>query len=161
MFGTHFQAGLELGYIDMLQPHSPYNSAQASAGEYVGLLFRFLLLNKNALAFNVNLNYRYNRSKSTNTQQETKFVWHESLLSNQLQYKISNQTTLSLAAEYQLVTGSLRNLAADSSVKTFNTQNPYGVRLGLKYNLSQTEVIGFDWVEGYKTGGGIYFARTF
>jgi len=160
-FSNSFQGGLELGYLDMLQASNPQISAQASVGEYAGLLFRFLLINKNAFAFNINLNYRYNRSKGTSAQQESKFSWHESLIVNELQYKVSNKMNLSLAAEYRMIDGSLRTTTADSMLQTFNTQNPYGVRYGLKYKLSQTEVIGFDWSDGNQSGGKIYFGRSF
>jgi len=160
-FSDSFQGGLEVGYLDMLQAQNPQLSAQISAGEYAGLLFRFLLINKNAFAFNINLNYRYSRSKGISEQQKSEFIWHESLLVSDLQYKISNKTKLSLAAEYQLVDGSLRSSTSNPAVKTFKTQHPYGVRFGLKYKLSQTEVIGFDWLNGYQTGGKIYFGRNF
>ena len=160
-FSDSFQAGLEVGYLELLQAQNPQLSAQVSTGEYAGLLFRFLLINKDPFAFNIKLNYRYNRTKNTREQPESEFVWSESLLVNELHYKITDKTKLSLAAEYQLTDGSLRSTTSTSTLKTFNTQNSYGVRLGLKYRLSQTEVIGFDWLDGYQTGGKIYFGRSF
>lgn len=158
--GSSFQGGLEVGYLNMLQNKNPQPAAQFAAGEYAGLLFRFLVVNKNAFAFNINLNYRYNKTKGTSASQETKFSWYETLLVNELHYKLLDNMNLLLAAEFQHIDGNLRSTNI-STVKTFKTDKPYGVRVGIKYHLSRTEVIGFDWLTGYKTGGKIYFGRNF
>lgn len=160
-FNNRFQGGLEIGYIDILQTQNPQTSAQVSSGQYLGLLLRFLLVNKSKLALNINLNYRYNRTDGVSTLQDTKFIWYEGLLSNELQYKTTEKTTLSLAAEYQTINGRLQTNETSPAIKTFKIKNPYGVKVALKYKLSSTEVIGFDWVNGYKTGGKLYFGRIF
>jgi len=160
-FGPHFQAGLEVGYLEMLQATNPQNSSKNTNGEYVGLLFRFMPVRKTSYAINFNINYRYNRTKGNDNIQLTTFTWHEALASSELQLHVTEKMKFSLAAEYQLVDGEKRDTGTTYQTSTFDVNKKHGLRYGLHFTLRPTEVIGFEWSSGYKDGAQLYFSRQF
>ena len=160
-FTQYFQAGLEFGYIEMLQFKNPQTSAQYTNGEYAGLLLRFLPFHQDAISLSLNINYRYNRTKGKNSLQETEFVWHETLFSSEIQFRPMEKISLSLAAEYQLSDGQRRGSGRVTQIETFKTNKQQGVRYGLHFNLSRSEIIGLEWLSGYKNGGRLNFIRKF
>ena len=160
-FAPYFQAGLEAGYLEMLQATNPQNSAKNTSGEYAGLLFRFMPVRKTSYAINFNLNYRYNRTKGNDNTQATNFTWHETLAGSEIQFHTTEKLKLSLAAEYQIIDGVKRDTGNTYQTNTFRTNKQKGLRYGLQFTLRPTEVIGFEWVSGYKNGAKLYFSRQF
>jgi hypothetical protein len=145
----------------MVQVNNTQRSAKFTIGEYAGILFRFLPVNKPLYAINLDLNYRYNRTKGKSSIQETKYIWQEVLFVSAIQFQATQNIKLSLGAEYQILDGIKRDSGSDTQINTFNTTQKQGLRYGLHYSLRRTEVIGFEWLAGYKNGGRLYFSRQF
>ena len=159
-FTPYFQAGLEVGYIQLTQT-LPKISSQHTKGEYAGLLFRFLPIKKKSLSLNLNMNYRYNRSKGKTLNQETKYFWHEVLFSSEIMFQATEKAGLSLAAEYLFTDGEKQTNSSTNQIETFNINKQRGIRYGLHFKPSRTEIIGLEWLSGYKNGVQIYFGRKF
>lgn len=145
----------------MVQAKNPYNSAKATAGEYAGLLFRFLPINKSSYSVNFNINYRYSRTQGSDANQETRFTWHETVVNSEIQFHATEKVKFSLAAEYQLIDGIKRDNGNNVQIDTFEAAEKTGLRSGVHLTIRPTEVIGFEWSSGYKNGAKLYFSRQF
>lgn len=158
-FSSYFHAGLELGYIDVTQPENALTSARYTSGEYAGLLLRFLPIENNLISFIMSLNYRYNQTTGKSTNQESQLTWSESLLSNELQFQMTEIVGAFIAAEYQIVEGHQRDTGTLNQVRNFNTSKQQGYRLGIDITPSKRDLIRLEWLSGFKNGTQIYFTR--
>ena len=158
-FSSYFQAGLELGYINVTQPESLLSSAQYTSGEYTGLLLRFLPIEKNFVSLIVNLNYRYHQTRGSGTNQETEFVWSETSLSSELQLHITENSSVFVAAEYQILDGRQHDSGNINQTRSFNNLNHQGYRAGIDFALSRSEHIQIEWQTGFRNGVQLYFTR--
>lgn len=160
-FTPYFHGGLELGYINLTQLDNNLASAQFTSGEYVGLLLRFIPISFDLFTLNLNANYRYHNTQGASTNQESRFVWNETLFSTELRFQPVSLLGLTAAAEYQFVDGSQRDSGTITQITTFSSSNQLGYRLGLNITNNRTGVIGFEWFSGSRSGTRIYFTRKF
>ncbi len=160
-FSQYFHGGLELGYIDMSQIENPLSSAQFSSGQYAGLLLRFLPVDKPYLSLTLNLNYRYNRTEAKSTTQNSQFAWHETLLFSELKFFPTEQFSVVIAAEYQLLNGEQRDSGTITKTTSFKEDQQQGYRLGMNFIPYHNGIIGVEWLYGFRQGGIIYFKRRF
>lgn len=160
-FSTYFHGGLELGYIDMSQIENPLTSAQFSSGQYAGLLLRFIPVNNSYLSLMLNLNYRYNKTEGKSATQNTEFAWHQTVFSSEIQFHVSNQISLLLAAEYQHLNGEQRDSGSITQLTPFSEAEQLGYRIGLNFMPYRTGIIGIQWSSGFRDGAQVYFKRRF
>ena len=158
-FSSYFQAGLELGYINVTQPENLLSSAQYTSGEYTGLLLRFLPIEKDFVSLIVNLNYRYHQTRGNATNQKTEFVWSETILSSELQLHIAENSSVFVAAEYQNLYGREHDSGNINQTRTFNNLNQQGYRAGIDFALRRNEHIQIEWQTGFRNGFQLYFTR--
>lgn len=158
-FSSYFHAGLEVGYIDVTQPENDLTSGRFTSGEYAGLLLRFLPIENNLISFIMSLNYRYNQTTGKSPNQESRLTWSETLLSNELQFQITEIFSAFIAAEYQILDGHQRDTGILNQVRNFNTSKQQGYRLGIDITPSKKDLIRLEWQSGFKNGAQIYFTR--
>ena len=158
-FSSYFHAGIEIGYIDVTQLENPLTSAQFTSGEYAGLLLRFLPIDNNLISFIMSLNYRYNQTTGKSTNQESQFTWSEALLSNELQFQMTEIFGAFIAAEYQILEGRQRDIGNISQIRNFDNSNQQGYRLGIDILPSRHDLIRLEWQTGFKNGLQMYFTR--
>jgi hypothetical protein len=158
-FSSYFHAGIEIGYIDVTQLENPLTSAQFTSGEYAGLLLRFLPIDNNLISFIMSLNYRYNQTTGKSTNQESQFTWSEALLSNELQFQMTEIFGAFIAAEYQILEGRQRDIGNISQIRNFDNSNQQGYRLGINILPSRHDLIRLEWQTGFKNGLQMYFTR--
>ena len=158
-FSSYFRAGLELGYINVTQSENLLSSAQYTSGEYIGLLLRFLPIEKDFASLIVNLDYRYHQTKGSSTNQETELVWSETTLSSELQFHITENSSVFVAAEYQILDGRQHDSGNINQTRSFNNLNHQGYRAGIDFALSRSEHIQIEWQTGFRNGVQLYFTR--
>ena len=158
-FSSYFHAGLELGYINVTQTENTLTSAQYTSGQYAGLLLRFLPIEQDFISLIVNLNYRYHQTMGSSTNQETEFVWSEATLSSELQFHITENSSVFVAAEYQILDGVQHDSGNINQTLSFNNLNQQGYRAGVDFALSRNEHIQIEWQTGFRNGVQIYFTR--
>ena len=160
-FTEYFHGGLELGYINMTQINNNISSAKFTSGEYAGLLLRFIPINAEFFSLTLNANYRYNDTQGTSSNQETQFIWNETLLTTELKFQPTSLVALTFAAEYHLIDGSQQDSGAINQITTFNVEKQYGTRFGLNFTTNRAEMVGFEWFTGFRSGSRLYFTRKF
>lgn len=160
-FSHYFQAGLEVGYIEMSHVNNPIASAQFTSGQYAGVLFRFLPVDNSNLSLILNLDYRYNKTEGTSTTQKSQFAWHETLLSSEIQFHPGDKVSLFLAAEYLFLDGEQRDSSSTTQIRPFSESQQEGYRVGLDLIPYHTGIIRFEWFSGFNNGGALYFKRKF
>jgi len=160
-FSPYFHAGLEVGYIEMSQINNAITSAQFTSGEYIGLLLRFLPVESPFFTLTLNLNYRYTRTEGKSTNQETLFIWDNTLLFSELQFQATKHIGLILAAEYQFLDGEQRDSGNINQITQFKGSKQQGYRLGINFNLNHSQTIRLEWLNGFRQGVQIYFTRKF
>lgn len=160
-FNDYFNAGLEVGYNEMTQVSNPVSSAQFTSGEYVGILLRFKPLQTNQLELELDLNYRYNQSRGSSINQQTQFTWDESIFSARLHYWPAKTVGLFVGADYFAVTGTQRDSGTVSQVQTFSENEQQGFSFGLQFIPYSGGIVGIESHSGYRSGGKIYFQRSF
>ena len=158
-FSSYFHAGLELGYINVTQTENALTSAQYTSGEYAGLLFRFLPIEKDFVSLLVNLNYRYHQTKGSSTNQETEFIWSETALSSELQFHMTENTSVFFAAEYQILDGRQHDSGNINQTNSFNNLNQQGYRAGINFAVRRNEHIQIEWQTGFRNGVQFHFTR--
>lgn len=158
-FSSYFHAGIELGYINVTQTENTLTSAQYTSGEYAGLLLRFLPIEQDFISLIVNLNYRYHQTKGSSTNQETEFVWSETALSSELQFHITENSSVFVAAEYHILDGKQHDSGNINQTRSFNNVNQQGYRTGVDFELRRNEHIQIEWQTGFRNGVQIYFTR--
>ena len=158
-FSSYFHAGLELGYINVTQLEKLLPSAQYTSGEYTGLLFRFLPIEKDFVSLLVNLNYRYHQTKGSSTNQETEFIWSETALSSELQFHTTEYLTLFIAAEYLILDGKQHDSGDINQISSFSNTHQQGYRAGINFVLRRYEHIKIEWQSGVKNSVQLYFTR--
>ena len=160
-FTEYFHGGLELGYINMTQIDNSLTSAKFTSGQYAGLLLRFIPINAELFSLTLNANYRYNDTQGTSSNQESRLIWNETLLSTELKFHPTSLIGLTFAAEYHLIDGSQQDSGAINQIIAFNAENPHGTRFGLNFTTNRTGVVGFEWFTGFRSGSRLYFTRKF
>ncbi len=160
-FTEYFHGGLELGYINMTQIDNSLTSAKLTSGQYAGLLLRFIPINSELFSLTLNANYRYNDTQGTSANQESRFVWNETLLTTELKFQPTSLIGLTFAAEYHLIDGSQRDSGVINQITAFNAEKQYGTRVGLNFTTNRTGVVGFEWFTGFRSGSRLYFTRKF
>ena len=160
-FNDYFHAGLEIGYIDMSQGSNPLASAKFTSGEYTGLLLRFLPIDNQRFTFLLNLNYRYNRTQGKSTNQESLFVWSETLFSGELQIKPTDSLDLFLAAEYQILGGEQLDSGNITQTSQFTGAKNEGYRFGIHFRPNHHGTISVEWMTGFRDGVRIYFKHKY
>jgi len=145
----------------MTQIANSLASAQFTAGQYAGLLLRFLPINNRAFSLTLNLNYRYNRTQGSSTDQETQFAWNETLLSSEIQFKPTTHIGLFLAAEYQVLNGEQRDSGNTSQITSFSSAKHQGERFGINFKLKNNGIVRLERLTGFRNGTRIYFMRKF
>ena len=160
-FTPYFHGGLELGYINLTQLDNSLTSAKFTSGQYIGLLLRFLPISFDLFSLSLNANYRYNSTQGTSMNQETRFVWNETLISTELSFQPTSLVGLTAGVEYQLIDGSQRDSGTITQVTAFNTSKNPGYRLGIDITTNRTGVVGFEWFTGFRSGTRLYFTRKF
>ena len=158
-FSSYFHAGLEIGYIDVTQAENSVTSARFTSGEYAGLLLRFLPIETDFISFKMSLNYRYNQTTGKSTNQESQLIWSETLLSNELQFQMTEIFAAFIAAEYQIVEGNQRDTGSLNQIRNFTNSKHQGYRVGIDIIPSKRELIRIEWQTGFKNGAQIYFTR--
>ena len=158
-FSSYFRAGLELGYINVTQSKNLLSSAQYTSGEYTGLLLRFLPIEKDFVSLLFNLNYRYHQTKGSGTNQSTEFVWSESTLSSELQFHMTENSSIFVAAEYQILDGRQHDSGNINQTSPFNNLDQQGYRAGIDFALRRNEHIQIEWQTGFRNGLQLYFTR--
>ena len=158
-FSSYFRAGLELGYINVTQTENVLSSAQYTSGEYIGLLLRFLPVEKDLISLLVNLNYRYHQTRGSSTNQESEFVWSETTLSSELQFHITENSSVFVAAEYQILDGRQHDSGNTNQTRSFNNVNQQGYRAGIDFALRRYEHIQIEWQSGFREGIRLNFTR--
>ncbi|MCK5386135.1 MAG: hypothetical protein KAJ39_03055 [Gammaproteobacteria bacterium] len=160
-FNKYFQAGLEVGFIDMSQIDNPLASAQFSSGQYFGILLRFLPLDYPLASLTLNLNYRYNNTEAKSSNQNSEFAWHETLFFSEVELRPFDKISLILAAEYQDLAGEQRDSGNISQISRFSASEHQGYRFGINFKPYPSADIRIEWLTGYRNGGRIYFKRRF
>lgn len=160
-FTKYFHGGLELGYINMTQIDNSLTSAKFTSGQYAGLLLRFIPINSELFSLTLNANYRYSDTQGTSSNQETRFVWNETLLTTELKFQPTSLIGLTFAAEYHLIDGSQQDSGAINQITAFNAEKQHGTRFGLNFTTNRTGVVGFEWFTGFRSGSRLYFTRKF
>lgn len=160
-FYEYFHAGLEVGNFEMSQTENPLASARFTSGEYAGLLLRFLPIDGPLFTLMLNLNYRYNRSQGNSTNQESRFVWGETLFSGELQFKPTPHFDLFLATEYQILDGEQQDSGTISNISHFNSAKREGFRFGINFRPNRSGIISVEWLTGFRDGIRVYFKRKF
>ena len=160
-FTEYFHAGLELGYLNMTQIDNSFTSAKFTSGEYAGVLLRYIPINSKLFSLTLNANYRYNDTQGTSTNQESRFVWNETLFSTELKFQPTALVGLTFAAEYHLIDGSQRDSGTINQITAFDAEKQYGTRFGINFTTNHTGVVGFEWFTGFRSGSRLYFTRKF
>lgn len=160
-FSNNFHAGLELGYIEMSQLNNIITSAQFTSGEYAGLLLHFLPIKSPFFTLTLNLNYRYSLTEGKSTNQETRFVWNNTLLFSELQFQTTQHIGLILAVEYQFLDGEQRDSGNISQITLFKASKQQGYRFGINFHPDHSAIIRLEWLKGFRQGVQIYFTRKF
>lgn len=156
-FSRYFNAGLEIGQLEMTQTSNSLASAQLSAGHYAGLLLQFLPFKNEHVSLLLNLNYRYNRSSWTALNQQTQFIWHNGGLSAELRFNISNTFNINTAIDYLQFQGQQRDSGPINLISDFREHETMGYRLGVEFFGDRQSVIGMEWLLGAKSGARIQF----
>ena len=160
-FTEYFHGGLELGYINMTQIDNNLTAAKFTSGQYAGLLLRFIAINSELFSLSLDANYRYNDTQGTSSNQESRFVWNETLLTTELKFQPTSLIGLTFAAEYHIIDGSQQDSGAINQITAFNAEKQYGARFGLNFTTNRTGVVGFEWFTGFRSGSRLYFTRNF
>ena len=158
-FSSYFRAGLEVGYINVTQTQNALASAQYTSGEYAGLLLRFLPIENDFVSLLINLNYRYHQTNGSSTNQETQFIWSETALSSELQFHTTENLSLFIAAEYQILDGNQHDSGNINQTSSFNNVEQQGYRAGIDFMIRRNEHIQIEWQTGFRNGVQIYFTR--
>lgn len=160
-FTTTFQGGLEYGYLDVSLSNNLQPSTQLSSGEYFGILFRYKPIESPIMSLTLNLNYRYNKTEPINSKQYSELLWHKILFSSEVELRPFDKVGILLAAEYQNLSGEQRDPINANQVIHFNADKHIGYRFGINIKANPTSEIRFEWLTGYRKGGGIHFIRGF
>ncbi|MCK4865710.1 MAG: hypothetical protein KAT06_09860 [Gammaproteobacteria bacterium] len=160
-FTEYFHGGLELGYINMTQIDNNLTSAKFTSGQYAGLLLRFIPINAELFSLTLNANYRYNDTQGTSSNQESRFIWNETLLTTELKFQPTSLIGLTFAAEYHLIDGSQQDSGTINQITAFNAEKQYGTHFGLNFTTHRTGIVGFEWFTGFRNGSRLYFSREF
>lgn len=160
-FTHYFHGGLEVGYLEMTQADNPLPSAQYTSGEYAGLLLRFIPLVTDKLSLRLNLNYRYNQTRGSSTDQETQFAWNTALFNTELEYQLTNQVGLLVAAEFQSLNGEQRDSGIVSKIAEFTESRQQSTRFGVNFFSSRNGVIRIEKITGFNNGTRLNFLRKF
>jgi len=160
-FSEYFHGGLELGYINMTQIDNSLTSAKFTSGQYAGLLLRFIPINTELFSLTLNANYRYNDTQGTSSNQESRFIWYETLLATELKFQPTSLIGLTFAAEYHLIDGSQQDSGTINQITAFNAEKQHGTRFGLNFTTNRAEMVGFEWFTGFRSGSRLYFTRKF
>ena len=158
-FSSYIHAGLEMGYINVTQTENTLSSAQYTSGEYAGLLLRFLPVEKNFISLIVNLNYRYHQTKGYSTNQQSEFIWSESALSNELQFHMTENSSVFVAAEYQILDGRQHDSGNINQTRSFNNLNQEGYRAGIDFSFRRSGNIRIEWQTGFRNGLQLHFTH--
>lgn len=160
-FTTTFQGGLEYGNLNVNLSDNLQPSTQLSSGEYFGILFRYKPIEYSIMSLTLNLNYRYNKTESINSNQYSELLWHKILFSSEVELHPFDKVGILLAAEYQNLSGEQRDPINANQVIHFNADKHIGYRFGINIKPNPTSEIRFEWLTGYRKGGGIHFIRGF
>lgn len=160
-FTHYFHGGLEVGYLEMTQADNPLASAQYTSGEYAGLLLRFIPLVTDKLSLSLNLNYRYSQTRGSSTDQETQFAWNSAMFNTELEYQLTNQVGVLVAAEFQSLNGEQRDSGIVSKITEFTESRQQSTRFGVNFFSSRTGVIRIEKITGFRNGTRLYFVRKF
>jgi hypothetical protein len=160
-FTHYFHGGLEVGYLEMTQADNPLASAQYTSGEYAGLLLRFIPLVTDKLSLSLNLNYRYSQTSGSSTEQETQFAWNSAMFNTELEYQLTNQVGVLVAAEFQSLNGEQRDSGIVSKITEFTESWQQSTRFGVNFFSSRNGVIRIEKITGFRNGTRLYFVRKF
>lgn len=160
-FSKTFQAGLEVGYLDVSQVDNSLSSAQFSSGEYLGILFRFLPIDHPFASLSLNINYRYSRTETINGIQNSELLWRETSFSGEVEVRPLDKWGLLLATEYQNLSGEQRDFSSFQKITPFSASEHSGYRIGISFKPYATADISLEWLTGYRKGHRILFKRRF
>lgn len=160
-FSPYFNAGFEVGYLNMSQRKNILPSAQFTTGQYAGLLLQLVPLNRPLFSLTLNLNYRYNRTEGSSTNQATQFAWNETLLFTDFHFYPVDRIFLTLAAEQLVFNGEQKDSGTITKITPFKESQRHGYRIGLNFIDNRSGTVGIEWMTGFRTGSRLYFSRKF
>jgi len=120
-FTKNFYGGLEFGYLDLIQSNNLLSSSQLSSGEFIATSFRFIAIEKSLITLSFKLNYRYNKTDSINSAIKSEFLWHESVISTELEFHPFRHLGFLVAAEYQDLQGKQKEFSNVLKISRFTT----------------------------------------
>ena len=160
-FTSYFDAGIEIGNFDMTQASNSVTSARFTKGQFAGLLLRFIPLERKHLNLNLNINYRYNQSNGTSLNQSSQFAWHQTLVSAEIQFPLSDVFRLFAAIEAQRISGEQRDSGTITKITSFSEKNDPNYRLGLDFRSNRHHILRLNWLTGVTEGASINFVYKF
>ena len=107
----------------------------------------------------LNYNYRFNRTQGELVNQQTQFSWNQNLLFAELQYYPTQQVSVVLASEYQLIDGEQQNSGTITNITSFKESEQQGYRFGINFISNRTGTVGLEWSTGFRSGISLYFSR--
>lgn len=158
-FFDYFQAGLEIGNIEMTQSVKP--SSQYTTGEYAGVLLRLLPFTSPMFSLSFDLNYRYNSTLGESTNQLTEFIWDEVMFTGQLFFHPMKNVWLYMGADHQAIKGEQRDSGVTNRISTFKESEQKGYRIGIDFIINHTGTVGIERLTGFNSGTRLYFSRKF
>ena len=160
-FTPSFHGGLEFGYMEMTQLDNPLASARFTAGEYVGLLLRYIPLRTEHLTLSLNFNYRYNQASGSTSGQNTEFTWNEMSYNARLNYQLTQLVGLHFAAEQFYINGVQRDSGTVDKITDFAEKKPESAIIGINLTSDRSGVIAIEQIIGSQRGIRLYFMRKF
>lgn len=160
-FTQNFYAGLEFGYLDLIQSNNFLSTSQLSSGEFIATSFRFIAIDQPSTSLTFNFYYRYNKTESINSTIKSEFLWYETVVCSELEFHAFKHFGFLVAAEYQDLQGKQREFGNVLEISRFTTNEHLGYRLGINFKPDPTANISLQWLTGYKKGAQIQFIRQF
>ncbi len=153
--------GIELGSMEVIRPEATLTSASYTAGEYIGLVTRFRLVEKPHFSWRFIAAYRYSSTLGTASGQESRFSWTQTHASNIFLLRPLKNTGFFLAADYYSMSGEQRDTGTVTQITTIKEGQHLTYRAGIHFYMHPQGRVSLEWLQGYRQGFLMNFQRNF
>ena len=136
-----FQPGLQFGAFEINQNNNPVTAGINVTGDFLGVVFRSLLLSSEHSGLLLEGNYAYYTADKTYGDQEVNFQWHEYQIQAALLLSYGN-LDFSLGGYTHSINGDEADYGVITQTRNFDEQSNTGVHTGLEYWVDATGKVG-------------------
>jgi hypothetical protein len=157
----YLSGGIQAGYLDISQASNPIEAGKVLDGHYFGINLKTTPVDLELLQLQFNLDYIYNSAESVTTDQTVEFVWHNTVLTTQLDLNLLSRLTLILGGKLSWVDGEERTTGNTTQVISFSEKERGGYYAGFDFATDPSGNITLLWEGGTQSGISIFFRRRF